>query len=126
MAIFRIELETKLSCLTLAPSICENVLFLDKKTFLNVEPKLFYLDILRLELGKATLLWYFTSAPSNFNKYKILSKENIFKFGTKIALIVYFQWDGLSKPNIVLEISILEFVNIFIDLFYLIRYLHSI
>ena len=45
-----------------------------KKAFLNKVPKLSYLGIFGLELEKATVLWYFTTAPSNLSKHKILTK----------------------------------------------------
>ena len=69
-----------------------------------------YLGIFGLELEKATLLLYFTSAPPNFSKQKIWSKIKILTFVTKIPLIGYFGLEFL-KTNVVFEISILDFVN---------------
>ena len=98
-----------LPCLTSALSICQNVIFLAKKTKnLNVGPKLSYLGIFGLELEKTTVLWYLTLAPSNFSK--ILLKIKILKFRTKTALIEYFGLE-FQKTNVAFEISILEFVN---------------
>ena len=62
-----------------------------------------YLGICGLELKKATVLWYFTSAPSK-------TKIKILKFGTKIVLIGYFGLE-IQKSNFVFVISILEFDN---------------
>ena len=45
-----------LSCLTSEPSICQNVICLAKNTFLNVRPRLSYLDIFELELEKAVYI----------------------------------------------------------------------
>ena len=90
-----------LLCLTLALSICQNVIFLARKTFLHVGRKLPYLGIFVLELEEATVLWYFTSTPSNHSKHKILTKnKKIINFGTKF---------GKSKSNVVFEINTLEF-----------------
>ena len=61
--------------MTSAASVCQNVLCVAQKTFLNVGPKLSYLGIFGLELEKATVLWYFTSVPLNFSKHKILPKN---------------------------------------------------
>ena len=103
--------------MTSAPSICQNVIFLAKETFLNVGPKLYYLGLFVLELGRATLLWYFTSSPIFLNrkfqtKIKILkfgTKIKILKFGTNIALIGYFRLE-FQKSNILFVISFREFV----------------
>ena len=61
--------------MTSAPSICQNVIFLAKKTFLNVGPKLSFLGIFELEPDKATVLRYFTLAPPNFSRHKISTKN---------------------------------------------------
>ena len=45
-----------------------------QKNFLNIGPKLFYLGILGLELEKATVLWFFISAPPNFFKQNFVQK----------------------------------------------------
>ena len=45
-----------LPCLSSAPSVCQIVIFLAKKTFLNVGPKLSYLGIFVLELEQTTWL----------------------------------------------------------------------
>ena len=97
--------------LTSAPSICQNVIFLGKK-LINVRPKLSYLDIFWQELKKATVMRYFTSAPSRqiFPNTKFLPKIKILKFRTKIALIGYFGLE-FQKVNAVFEISIIELVN---------------
>ena len=76
--------------MTSAPSVCPNVIFLGKILFLNVGPKLSYLDIFRLELEKVTVLWYFTSLPSNFLNTKFRLKIKILIVATKIALNAYF------------------------------------
>ena len=102
-------MEKLLSCLTSAPSICQNEKHFLRNKFLNVGPKFSYLGIFGLELKKDTELWYFTSAPSNFSR----NKKKILKFGTKTALIGYF-WLEFQKSNVVFEISILEFVNMLI------------
>ena len=86
------------------------MLYFLQKTLLNVGPKLFYLGIFGLELKKACVLWYFTSAPSNFSKHQILTKKEILTFETKISLIWYFRLE-LQKCNVVFEISTLEFGN---------------
>ena len=97
--------------MTSAPSICQNVIFLGKK-LINVRPKLSYLDIFWQELKKATVMRYFTSAPSRqiFPNTKFLPKIKILKFRTKIALIGYFGLE-FQKVNAVFEISIIELVN---------------
>ena len=82
-----------------------------KKTFLNVGPKLSYLGIFGLELEKATVLWYFTSVPSNFSKRKIHLKIKILKFATKIALNGSFGLE-FQKTNAIFKINILKFVNL--------------
>ena len=95
-----------MSCLTPAPSICQNVILLAKRTFLNVGPILPYLGIFRLGLEKATVLWYFTSGLSNFSKHKISTKnknKTKINFGTKIALIEYFRLE-FQKSNVLFEI----------------------
>ena len=48
--------------------------------------------------------------PQIFRNAKFCPKLKIVKFGTKIALIGYFGLE-LQEPNVVFEISILEFVN---------------
>ena len=72
-------LKNLLSCLTSAPSICQNVIFLAKETFLNVGPKLPHFDIFGL-------LWYFISAPSaptrNFKQ-----KSKSLNLGPKLSLL---------------------------------------
>ena len=80
-----------LSCLTSAPSTCQNVIFVAKKTFLNVGPKLFYLGIFELELEKTTVLCFFYISTLKFFQTKFCSKIKIFKFGTKIVVIEYFE-----------------------------------
>ena len=95
--------------LTSAPSICQNVILLAKETFLNVGPKLYYLGLFVLELGRATLLWYFTSSPIFLNR-KFQTKIKILKFGTNIALIGYFRLE-FQKSNILFVISFREFVS---------------
>ena len=99
-----------MSCLTSAPSICQNVIFLVKKTFLNVGLKLFYLGIFVLELEKATELWFFYISTVNFFQTKLCPKIKIFKFRTKTVLIGYFGLE-FQKTNVEFEIGILEFVN---------------
>ena len=99
-----------LSCLTSASSICQNVIFLAKKTFLNVGTKLFYLGIFGLELEQATVLWFFYISTLKFFQTKFCQKIKILKFGTKIVLIESFGLE-FQKTNIELKISILEFVN---------------
>ena len=69
------NLKKLLSCLTEASLVCQNEIFVAKKRFLNVGPKLSHLGIFGLELEKATVLWYFTSAPSNVSKHKISTKN---------------------------------------------------
>ena len=61
--------------MTSAPSICQSVIFLAKKAFLNVGQKVSYLGVFGPELEKATVMWYFTSVLSNFSKHKISSKN---------------------------------------------------
>ena len=95
--------------LTSAPSICQNVILLAKETFLNVGPKLYYLGLFVLELGRATLLWYFTSSPIFLNR-KFQTKIKILKFGTNIALIGYFRLE-FQKSNILFVISFREFIS---------------
>ena len=68
-------MEKLLSCLTSAPSICQNVMFFEKKTFLNVGLKLLYLGTFGQELKKATALWYCTPAVPNFSTLKMFSKN---------------------------------------------------
>ena len=75
-----------------------------KKTFQNLGPNLSYLGIFGLELEKTTVLCYFTSAPQIFSHTRFPPKIKILKFGTKIALIVYFE-QGFQKANIGFEIS---------------------
>ena len=99
-----------LSCLTSAPSICQNVIFLAKKVFLNVGPKLSNLGVFGLELKKDTALWLFYISTLTFFSNKIVSKKKIFKLGTNIVLIGYFGLE-FQKTNVEFEISILEFVN---------------
>ena len=81
-----------------------------QKNLLNVGLKLSYFGIFGQDLNKATVLWYFTSAPSNFSIHKTPFKIKILKFGDKIALIGYFGIE-FQNTNVVFEISILEFVN---------------
>ena len=94
--------------MTPAPSICQNVLFLGKKTFkCRTEIVLFgyfwagtrrsYCDVLHQH-------------PQIFPNTKFRPKIKILKFGTKIALIGYFGLE-FQKPNVLFKISILEFVN---------------
>ena len=85
-----------MSCSTSAPSLFQNVIFIAKKTFSNVGPKLSYLGIFGLELEKATVLWYFTSLPSNFSKYKISPKNKNPQICNQNCLKWVF-WDGISK-----------------------------
>ena len=85
-------------------------MFLQKKTFLNVGPKLFYLGTVGLELEKATVLWFFYISTLKFFQTKFCSKIKILRFGTKIVLIGYFRLT-FQKTNVEFEISILEFVN---------------
>ena len=99
-----------LSCLTSAPSICQNLIFLAKNTFLNVGPKLFYLGIFAVELEKATVPWFFYISTLKFFQTKFCPKIRILKFGTKIVLIGCFELK-FQKTNVEFEISILEFVN---------------
>ena len=99
-----------LSCLTSAPSICQNVIFLAKKVFLNVGPKLSNLGVFGLELKKDTALWLFYISTLTFFSNKIVSKKKIFKLGTNIVLIGYFGLE-FQKTNVEFEISILEFVK---------------
>ena len=99
-----------LSCLTSAPSICQNVIFLVKITFLNVRPKLFYLGIFGLELEKATIPWFFYIITLKFFQTKFCPNIKILKFATKIVLIGYFGQE-FQKTNLEFKISILEFVN---------------
>ena len=100
-----------LSCLTSLPSICQNVIFLAKKTFLNVGTKLFYLGIFGLELEQATVLWFFYISTLKFFQTKFCPKIKILKSGTKIFLIGCFGLE-FQKTNVEFKISILEFVNI--------------
>ena len=65
-----------------------------------------YLGIFGLELEKAPVMWYFTSAPSNFSEHKISTKIKSLKFGTETALIVFSA--RISKTNVVFEISIIQ------------------
>ena len=65
-----------------------------------------YLGIFGLELEKAPVMWYFTSAPSNFSKHEISTKHKSLKFGTETALIVFSA--RISKTNVVFEISIIQ------------------
>ena len=114
MAIFRLEIDKTIVMLDFSTFNLSKCDISCKKTFLNVGPKLSYLGIFGLELEKATVLWYFTSASSNFSKDKLFSKNknpDFLKCWTKIALIGYFGLE-LQKTNVVFEISILEFVNI--------------
>ena len=104
-------MKTLLSCLTSAPSICQNVIFLAKKNFLNVGPKLFYLSIFGLELEKAAVLLFFYNSTIKCFQTKYCPEIKIFKFGIKIVVIGYFGLE-FQKPNAEFEISLLEFVNI--------------
>ena len=96
--------------MTSAPSICQNVIFLAKKVFLNVGPKLFYLGIFGVELENTTVLWFLYMNTLKFFQRKFCPKIKIFKFGTKIVLIEYFEL-GFQKTNFEFEITILEFFN---------------
>ena len=92
LAIFRLELEKTIVMPDFSiSSVCQNVIFLAKRNFLNEGSKLSYSGIFGLELEKATVLWYFISTSSNFSKHKISTKNKILKFGTKTALIGYFR-----------------------------------
>ena len=75
MAISRQELEKTIVMLDFSTLSLSKRNISWKKMFLNVGPRLSYLDIFGLELGKATVLWDFTSAPSNFPKGKISNKN---------------------------------------------------
>ena len=75
LAIFKPELKktiVMLDCNTFTLQKCN---ISCKKTFLNRGPRLSYLGIFGLELKKATVLWYFTSTPSNFSNPKISTKN---------------------------------------------------
>ena len=61
-------------------------------------------------LEKATVLWYFIWAPSNFSKQKISSKNKTPQIWNQNYFNWVF-WAGISKNYFVFEISILEFVN---------------
>ena len=98
------------SCFTSAPSICQNLIFPAKKTFLNAGPKLFYLGTFGLELEKATVLWFFYISNLKIFQTKFCSKIKILRFGTKIVLIRYFRLK-FQKTRVEFEISILKFVN---------------
>ena len=90
LAIFRLELEKKLSCLTSAPSVCKKVIFLVKKTFLNVGPKLSYLGIFGLELEKLLYCGILYPHPQFFSNTKFSPKIKKLKYGTKSALMGCF------------------------------------
>ena len=98
------------SCFTSAPSICQNVIFPAKKTFLNAGPKLFYLGTFELELEKATVLWFFYISTLKFFQTKFCSNIKILRFGAKIVSIRYFRLKS-QKARVEFEISILKFVN---------------
>ena len=83
---------------------------MQKKTFLNIGPKLFYLGTFGMELEKATVLWLFYISTLKFFQTKFCSKIKSLRFGTKIVLIGYFRLI-FQKTNVEFEISILEFVN---------------
>ena len=64
---FRLELEeTIVSCLTSAPSICHTEIFLAKRTFLNVRPKLSYLGIFGLDFEKSYCIVVFYISTLKF------------------------------------------------------------
>ena len=71
---------------------------------------MFYLGIFGLELGKATLLWFFYISTLEFFQTKFCPKIKILKLGTKLVLIGYFGLE-FQKTNVEFEMSILEFVN---------------
>ena len=98
------------SCFTSAPSICQNVIFPAKKSFLNAGPKLFYLGTFGLELEKATVLWFFYISTLKCFQTKFCSKIKILRFGTKIVLIRYFRLK-FQKTRVEFEMSILKFVT---------------
>ena len=74
LAIFRPNLKKLISCLTSAPSICQNIIFLAKKNFFNVGPKLFYLGIFGLEIEKATVVWFFYISTLKFVQKNFVQK----------------------------------------------------
>ena len=77
LAIFRLEGEKTIVMLDLSTFNLPKCNISCKKFFLNVGRKLSYLGNFRHELEKAIVLWYFTSAPLNFSKHKISSKNKI-------------------------------------------------
>ena len=83
---------------------------MQKKTFLNVGPKLFYLGIFGLKLEKPTVLWIFYISTLKFFRTKFCPKLKVLKFGTRIVLIGYFGLE-FQKTDVEFEINILEFVN---------------
>ena len=77
LANFRLERQKTIVMLDLSTFNLSKWNISCKKSFLNVGQKLSYLGNFRHELEKAIVLWYFTSAPSNFSKHKISSKNKI-------------------------------------------------
>ena len=96
------NLKKLLSCLTSPLNLSECNISC-KKTLLNIESNLSYLSIFRLELEKTTVLWYFTSATSNFSKRTISPKKknpeirnkNCRYFGKKLLSILGWNFKKL-------------------------------
>ena len=65
-----------------------------------------FIGIFGVELEKATVLWYFISAPSNFSKHKISTRNKPLKFETKTVLIEYFRL-GFQHPQNLLTCKVL-------------------
>ena len=96
--------------MTLTPSICQNVIFIAKKSLLEFRTKFVLFGYFWVGTRKdyCTVMFYISTLKvfqtQNFVQIKIL------KFGTKIALIGYLGLE-FQKANVVFEISILEVVS---------------
>ena len=73
MAIFRLEREKTIVMLDFTTFNLSKFNISSKKVCLNVRTK-FYLGMFELELEKAPVLWFFTSAPSKFFKQNVVQK----------------------------------------------------
>ena len=100
-----------LSCLTSAPSICQNVIFLAKNTFSNVGPKFFIWVFLGWNSKKLLYWGFFYISTLKFVQKKFCPKTKLLKFGTQIVSTGYFGLE-FQKTDVEFEISILEFVNL--------------
>ena len=109
LAIFRLKLEKTITRLDFSTFNLSKCNISCKRNFFKCRPKLYYLGLFVRELGRATLLWYFTPSPIFLNR-KFQTKIKILKFGTNIALIGYFRLE-FQKSNILFVISFREFVS---------------